>query len=524
MITQSINLKAHHFAISSLICLIGATMLGFSNWFFQFDNNDFYLMICGVILLGILWLASLMIIIIRNPVQALLNPLCALGLWYFINFGIAAIVHYVAPVRTLSPEPLQTLLPTGVAAAVLGYVSLLAGYALIPKSQTIFDSNVRHMKWLTDAMNDDKALLLLTLVCLVTGWIPRLIKLQRGTFHFGLRTGTPLNLNDPFIASIGLVESLVSIAIVMVVYGAFVQRRRRELFLFIIILGLEFAWGIFSGSKAAFLWPALWAFCSWYAFIGTRHTKRTFTIIGGMFLLVLLIFPFFNAYRAVSFRADDPLEAWRQAYTSVFTASDSLISSSADSAIQRIDGIVPVSMVIRYTPTSWNYQYGYTFASALLSPIPRFLWPGKPLPINKIAFGADYYIKHPNSVNTASTPTSLGEFYLNFGWFGIIFGMMVYGIAVRLSWEWYRKEGYSPGALIVFLLMWMSLFRIDILFSSFLGGVPRQIIIILIFLRLMIAVIKPARSHINGGMSPKLSFQRNPLINTGKHKKHFYNR
>jgi hypothetical protein len=58
--------------------------------------------------------------------------------------------------------------------------------------------------------------------------------------------------------------------------------------------------------------------------------------------------------------------------------------------------------------------------------------------------------------------------------------MMVYGALLRAIWEWYRGTGQSAGALIILLIAWHELLRLDSMFSDALAVLPRQVLIVLV--------------------------------------------
>ncbi len=96
--------------------------------------------------------------------------------------------------------------------------------------------------------------------------------------------------------------------------------------------------------------------------------------------------------------------------------------------------------------------------------IPRFLWPEKPL----IQMGAWFaykigrgYIDENGRYRNAINMTVSGEFYLNYGWPGLILGSMLFGFIISLFWSsiniWDEKRNIL-ATMFGFYLLFLGLF------------------------------------------------------------------
>jgi hypothetical protein len=86
--------------------------------------------------------------------------------------------------------------------------------------------------------------------------------------------------------------------------------------------------------------------------------------------------------------------------------------------------------MLRAIPEYHDYLYGSTMVAVLYNPVPRILWPDKPSPspidiLAKNGFGLGS-IPNPNIAVSL-----IGELYANFGWFGVLLGMTVFGLLSR---------------------------------------------------------------------------------------------
>ncbi len=101
-----------------------------------------------------------------------------------------------------------------------------------------------------------------------------------------------------------------------------------------------------------------------------------------------------------------------------------------------------------------EYQDGATLLDALIAPIPRILWPDKP-----VRAGSGNLVTDATGV-AFSKNTSVGvgqvlEFYYNFGATGVILGSVLWGIALALLDGWasrYLLEGNSRRFTLFFLV------------------------------------------------------------------------
>lgn len=88
--------------------------------------------------------------------------------------------------------------------------------------------------------------------------------------------------------------------------------------------------------------------------------------------------------------------------------------------------------------------YVYVF----VQPIPRALWPGKPLPTFLEKIGHAIGTRAAGSAG-AAVP-HFGEYYLAFGWPGLVLGMAAFGAAVRALWAWYLADARNAWRQVVF--------------------------------------------------------------------------
>jgi hypothetical protein len=102
------------------------------------------------------------------------------------------------------------------------------------------------------------------------------------------------------------------------------------------------------------------------------------------------------------------------------------------------------TMSMEIFPRLEPFKHGRTLLVTVLGFIPRAIWPDKPIGLGKeltrYTDGVFYSLDSGHSV----TPTLLGDFYVNFGWFGIFIGGLLFGLALRVISE-YAVRGMRNG-------------------------------------------------------------------------------
>jgi hypothetical protein len=99
-------------------------------------------------------------------------------------------------------------------------------------------------------------------------------------------------------------------------------------------------------------------------------------------------------------------------------------------------------------PDKVEYAYGRLYSDYLVSWIPKILWP------NRIGFFQEYkrQLSNAEAFSTrGAVKTILGQYYLDFGIFGIIIGCYITGLLLGILFQWKVLHSNNPGVLIVFL-------------------------------------------------------------------------
>jgi hypothetical protein len=126
---------------------------------------------------------------------------------------------------------------------------------------------------------------------------------------------------------------------------------------------------------------------------------------------------------------------------------------ATSSATGRADFIHQVAHIHSLTPSVVPYQYGQTYSFFLVAFIPRVLWLDKPVAGNANSFFAVTYgiTDEEGAKRTTFGVSLLGESYINFGWYGVVFVMLLQGILIGLLQHSFGESQSGPGGQAVFL-------------------------------------------------------------------------
>ena len=206
-----------------------------------------------------------------------------------------------------------------------------------------------------------------------------------------------------------------------------------------------------------------WVFASRFMFVSllgglaicVHHLKRRMKlveIVGLGFLLVLFVTAY-GLYRGVGYR-------WQ----TIEQAQEELAKLKIrESVSERLDALARLTTVLQHEP---RYDPQTVILSVLLRPVPRSFAPDKPY-----ASGAEITrVFWPELATGGVTiePTLFGELYYDFGIFGIIFGLIAYGILIRVLQTYFEGKTRRAGFLLHYSLIFPVPVRI--LLGGFDGG------------------------------------------------------
>jgi len=108
-----------------------------------------------------------------------------------------------------------------------------------------------------------------------------------------------------------------------------------------------------------------------------------------------------------------------------------------------------LSMVIARVPSMFGFAYFEFIWVATTFPIPRAFWPDKPYPeyLTTIQYCVDANL---DTDGTGMAVPHIGEYYLAFGWPGIIVCCIIFGMFCRWMWRWFLQSRDNPLVLVTY--------------------------------------------------------------------------
>ena len=121
------------------------------------------------------------------------------------------------------------------------------------------------------------------------------------------------------------------------------------------------------------------------------------------------------------------------------------VEFAMDRMARRTDMLLPLAWIIGQTPENIPYLCGESYTPLLFKLLPRIVFPDKPTDMRD--FGQRYgFVPKGNDVN-AFKPHQVGEFYANFGSWGILLGTFALGILYRAVYAMFFYSGASVMTL-----------------------------------------------------------------------------
>ena len=233
-------------------------------------------------------------------------------------------------------------------------------------------------------------------------------------------------------------------------------------FVFWSALVFSVAFGAISGMKEELLKPIFYLVLV-YGITRGRIPRAAYLLP----LLLVLIYPFENAYRAnldLGYRSEIRTvgglgavlkETFADVVEGPASRSD-IVGTGLESSTGRLSLLTYVKDVVGLADPSLLNGDDKIWLAPVYAVVPRFLWKDKP-DLNK---GGRFSVLLGGSETTASTLTPIGDLYAMYGTFWLAAGMLTYGICVQIYMNW-ASRGHSERNLFVYLSMLLSLSNLE---------------------------------------------------------------
>ncbi|RYI28774.1 oligosaccharide repeat unit polymerase [Bacillus infantis] len=195
-----------------------------------------------------------------------------------------------------------------------------------------------------------------------------------------------------------------------------------------------------------------------------------FSSIGFRFRVIILVISFFYIYQKIIKKNNTStvnrklvffslilvfLVGWIGANRTSFRGFtqgeiDNSISTTLDTFMSSLNLFTPLVAVIKRVPDIYGYAYFEPLLYILIRFIPREIWPTKPSP--------DFLNKIPLSINTMEGFTAgaavphFGEYYIAFGYGGIVIGCIIFGMFSRFLLE-FKNANKENNVVLIFYIV-----------------------------------------------------------------------
>ncbi|HEY0038102.1 MAG TPA: O-antigen polymerase [Longimicrobium sp.] len=148
-----------------------------------------------------------------------------------------------------------------------------------------------------------------------------------------------------------------------------------------------------------------------------------------------------------------------------------LVSGLADTRI--FDTFMAVTYAV---PRFIDYVFLDPFLYVFILPIPRALWPAKPEPEWIRSVGP--ILGTPGAVSAGAAVPHFGEYYMAFGWPGVIVGMIVFGVLTRALWAWFQSDPKDPARQVVYAIC--NIWLLQVIIRGYLAQIVKEFFFFLV--------------------------------------------
>lgn len=346
---------------------------------------------------------------------------------------------------------------------------------------------------------DEKRLINLMTIYLV---LYALFSLSHSTAFYGLLRATVGNLFDFLIGASGVVAIFGLSG--YETRGKLTKKQRRCFWLTIATICLH---GVASGWLTSVLSPVLAMIFGRLINGGQINKRLVIALIVGLVFLEAGKGAFrhetwqqemggraYQNFYDVLLGLPSRVSLWIDASTQVWE-NEADISGSTRKAVRvfkRLDGLDWFTWVVYETPAQIPYMKGYSYYNIYLYMIPRFLYHNKPINLQKANTIALRYgwITGQQVGKQAVTMSLMDEAYINYGPLGVVIGMFIFGIFLRMFVNTLDNPRAGLGWRLPVIYLLCNHWSLQYTAVVYFGGLLQPIIALLI-------MYSPARKKVS---------------------------
>lgn len=172
-----------------------------------------------------------------------------------------------------------------------------------------------------------------------------------------------------------------------------------------------------------------------------------------------------------------------------FLSAQSDNKKTTESAFSRLDHLGTTAFVISVSPSRIDYEYGSTYMPLFTKWIPRIIWPDKPVEATPNAWAKKYGLLDPYNYNTAYNLPWFTEYYVNFGFWGIIIGMTLIGLLIGALTKIFSNNN-KPIVFLMGISLTFNFYSPESNFSLMIGNLFLNFLVLISYLFVVQKIIK----------------------------------
>lgn len=443
------------------------------------DSRPFLLVLAVAAVAGV---AIVSLVVLHRRGGDALSPLGLVALFYLATFAFGGVYFYVTPLPGRGQPYESHNIVEAVGLAALSLPLFVLGYALHPLRTVL-----RVLPPLPSNLRRSRSMFML-LVLLVTGWAARLYMIDTGRYFYS-DVGRGVATGSSWLMGILATLPLVATAYVGATYylalraGSYAPRDRWLYFALVIV---ELAYNAPTGSRAGILTVIMTVVVIGY--YGSQKRPSVIGITALLAVVVLVIFPFFFAYRNAG--AGTPFQQdlggnLRSSASSLFDQSPKTVwDSGVTSTLQRFSGVAMIASLLNQGPDAIPREPGETLSWSYTGLLPRALAPNKPDPgAFAHEFGDALGVTAPGDTRTSVTVTPLGELYFNYRLTGVLVGMFLLGAMYRVIGAFFESRQRDAVTLAIYAaLSWPLINAQEAIIAGGLVGIIKAMAVLVVVL------------------------------------------
>lgn len=221
-----------------------------------------------------------------------------------------------------------------------------------------------------------------------------------------------------------------------------------------IFLLIEIFYSFFGGMAGNVMRPLV------FVLLAYMKTKKRIPLVPVVLITIFFIFyvvPFMKTFREQYWYGTDAKTSIN--YAQGLLSDKNKLSDRQDETLKRLSNPLEMAVIcyeIRKEKREIS-SYHHGLPEYFSRFVPRFLWPNKPS-INYNEIGREIGLLDPNDYSTSIGLTFIGGLIMDSGTFGVIAGMFLLGILVRIMWHWFVIR--SDGNMFAFAIYSIIIYRV----------------------------------------------------------------